>query len=725
MIKTHRTAWLPPVLLPTVFILVLQTCAADNNRPHDKHRQEHPVARLRREGIRAMTSGDPKTIAQAGFNTTLPWERPLSGAKKSSAPNSLTIVTAKDFSRESVDKLRDWARKCKQENIIMMYMMYVAAEHSVRMLTGLDSDLDPGGHLLNYIGYGGRDTLNPKVRKIWPAHQYRHVVDWNGQPARWAPCPLERRYWLGLIKPQLELVARALQETGASGGAALELETCCFYSIYPGMASQKKTFCYCDHCFYDFVRSVDKSQTATAVLPRVRFDWLTQRGLLLRYEQHLEDSMTEIIREMVQSVRKIDPDFLLGMYPYAPFWYYDALIRGSGTPELPCLLFPSAEYSSGFTREPRPTFFGDTATPDSVRHLRRRKLPALYAGGIWFPNSSSETLAMAADRLTRSADGFWMYNQNWNTDKYEAIWKQHPNLMRLTKDLRGALPKGDRSVDCIETAREWTRKTQPIGISVSGGNVVASYDGEAQEVPIIAANFENAETLVSGWEGRGELPPRDDTLSYTGTASLRFEPSVEQSAPMSPYIDQKVPEARKGQEYELSFWTKAAGVNEPSRLWVGRADSGQWPNYMIYTNFMLPPGREWTRVRTAVSYHGTPPLVMRFWCPPTKGKVWLDAISLKPIQTRTIDISLTPPPGAAGWGAVHWKLTPQDARCAARVVDPETGQDLSLTVYSGDSLTALEAIVGLKPVTLRLELYPSPGEPVALDAVKVRYTLQD
>ena len=190
-------------------------------------------------------------------------------------------------------------------------------------------------------------------------------------------------------------------------------------------------------------------------------------------------------------------------------------------------------------------------------------------------------------------------------------------------------------------------------------------------------------------------------------------------------MDQKVPEARQGQDYELSFWTRTAAGEAPIRLWVGRADSGQWPGYMLYTNFMLPPGRDWTRVRTAVTYNGTPPLVVRFWCPPTKGKAWLDDLRLKPVQTRTIDVALDPPADTTGWGAVRWKLTPHDARCAARVVDPKSGQELVVTLYSGDSLAGLQAIVGLKPVTLRLELYPSPGEPVVLDAVEVSYTKRE
>ena len=695
-------------------VLTAIACTAGARQALPDERPESAVARLRREGIRAMINGGPKKLSAAGFNMTLPWERPLSGAKKTSAPDSPTILSADDFAEEAVEKLRSWALRCKQNDIVMMYMMYVAAEPSVRILTGLEPE--PDGHLLNYIGQGGRNALDPRVKKLWPAHQYRHVVDWDGQAARWAPCPLERRIWLGLIRPQLELVARVLQETGASGGAALELETYCFYSIYPGMASQKKTFCYCDHCFYGFVRSLE---TPGAVLPRRRFDWLTRRGLRARYETYLEDSMASIVREMMDDVRKIDADFLFGMYPYAPYWYYDALIRGSGTPKLPCLLFPSAEYYSGYTSEPRLTFFGDGSTADSMDHLRRRQLPALYAGGIW--SFSDEALAMATDRLVRGADGYWVYTERWSTQNYESIWKRHAALARWTEDPRGALPSGDRSVDCMAAAREWVRETRPDGLRVSDTGIAALYDGEAPEVSLVAAGFESDEAVARGWQGRGELPPRDTSVWHSGRASLRFEPGVERSSPMSPYIDQKVPGAVKGQAYELSFRAKTAAGPESIRLWVGRADSGQWPGYMWYTNYMLPPGRDWTRLRTAVSYGGTPPLVLRFWCPPTEGKLWLDGVGLKPVQARTIDVPIRPPAGVAGWGAVDWTLFPRDARCRARVVDPESGHDLRISLYPGDSLAPLEVICGLKPLVLRLEIFPAPDEPIVLESVQVRF----
>lgn len=712
MIKSRNRFIALALLGPIVYVACQQQVLS--NPP-----LETPIQRLRREGIRAMSSGEPEKLAPAGFNMAIPWERPLSDAKKTTSPDSPTILRPEDFAAEAVEKLKHWASECKKNDILMMYMMYVAAEPSVRFLTGVEPE--PDGHLLNYIGFGERDPLNPRVKKIWPAHQYRKVVDWHGEPARWAPCPLERRIWIGFIQPQLELVAGVLQETGADGGAALELETYCFYSIYPGMASQKKTFCYCDHCFYGFVRSLGDTDKLPAVLPRVRFDWLTQRGLLPRYEQYLETEMAKLIKEMMRAVRKIDPDFLFGFYPYAPFWYYDALIRGSGTAELPTLVFPSAEYYSGFSEmgDPGRTFFGDASTAAGVAHLRRRQLPALYAGGIW--NFSEEAVALATDQLVRRADGYWMYTGRWSTERHESISKLHTAVVRWTKDHPGPLPAGDLNVDAMAAAKQWVKEHKPQGISVSDGAIAARYLGEASEVPLSAAGFESDDAVAGGWFGRGGLPPVDTSVVHSGAGSLCFEPSLESSSPVSPYIDQKVPGARKEQSYELTFWTKTAGGGEPIRFWVGAADSAQWPAYMLYHNYVLPADRDWARLRIPISYRGKPPLVLRFWCQPTGGKTWLDDVGLRPVEARTIDVLLTPPANATGWGNVDWMLSPPDARCEARIIDPEGGHDLRINLYAGDSLAPLAAIVGLKPVLLRLEVYPSAAEPVILKDVQIRF----
>jgi hypothetical protein len=530
---------------------------------------------------------------------------------------------------------------------------------------------------------------------------------------------------MGFIHPQLELAARVLNETGATGGVALELETYQFYSIYPGMASQKKTFCFCDHCFYGFTRALAPTELPDAVLPRQRFDWLTQRGLLPAYEKSLEDRMAEMIGEMLQDVRKFKSDFLFGMYPYAPFWYYDALIRGSGTPELPCLLFSSAEYKSGYTVDPPRTFSGNAATTASVAHLRRRGLQAMYAGGLYDKGiGSPEAYALAMDPLLRAADGFWAYHELGKA--FEPFWEYFPAINRWNREHPGPLPKGDLRVDLMPSAVRWVQENKPDGVTVSDGGITARYDGEAPEVRLVGAGFDSAEAVAKGWQGRGELPPLDGSVFHTGEASIRFEPSAQRSSPTSPYIDQKVAGLpQEGQSYELSFWVKTGKGDDPVRLWVGRANSSQYPAYMHYGNYFLPPSSDWMRVRTHGShrkYAGPPPLVLRFWCPPTKGKLWLDDVSLRPVQDRTIDIPLNPPADATGWGRVDWKLSPRDARCSARIVDAEDGHDLRIGLYSGDSLAPLEAIVGLKPVVLRLEVHPSAAEPVMLEEVQAGFT---
>ena len=73
----------------------------------------------------------------------------------------------------------------------------------------------------------------------------------------------------------------------------------------------------------------------------------------------------------------------------------------------------------------------------------------------------------------------------------------------------------------------------------------------------------------------------------------------------------------------MSFWVKT-DAQSPVRLWVGTATSDQYPAYMWYYNFVLPAQQDWVRLRIApVSFD-----VVRFWCPPTGGKLWLDDLRL-------------------------------------------------------------------------------------------------
>jgi len=703
----RRTGMLAKIVL---IICCLLACAEGNMRDYPV--SPSPIERLRTEGIRAMSNSDHKKMSEAGFNLSLGWKRILTGSTKSTTSDSPVILREEDFSERAVKQLREWALKCKKNDLIMMYMMYVAAEPSVRHLTGLE------GNLLNYLRTG------EGIKKVWPAHNYRHIVDWNGHQAKWAPCPLESRYWMGFIKPQLEMVAKVLKETNVAGGGALELETYCFYSIYPGMASQKKTFCYCDSCYYGFVQSLDKTnQAPDAVLPEKRFDWLTQRGLLYKYEKYLEDSLTKIIKQMIDDVRKINSEFIFGFYPYAPFWYYDALIRGGGTPQLPCIVFPNAEYSGGFAEYPSRTFFGDVPTPDCVAHLKRRRLAAMYAGGLWARNiGSPKAVATAMDRLLRGADGFWIYNDFGHVQKSvpEELWQEAGRINQWTDNNPGHLRQGDIRTDLLAAAVKQIKENKPEGIMIENSHIVTRCVDKDVQTNLLSSGFEDRTTVEKIFFGRGTLPELDKTVFHSGKASMRFDSCGKADKPQSPYIYCKIPSAQIQKTYELSFQTKAVG-SEPVLLWIGKANSKQHPGYMYYRNFVVQPDGKWQRLRVGIRYKKDPPLVLRFWVPPTAGKLWLDDITLKPVQARTIEIPVNMPASALKWAAVDWELSPSDARYDATIVDVETNQLLRTRLYNGDNLAPLAAVTETKALILRLTVYPSVDEPVILEKVKAGF----
>ena len=663
--------------------------------------EESVVERLRREGIRAKSRGDVVKMEAAGFNLVLPWGgQLLEDATKSTPSDSDTILRQGDFSDEALSELSEWCVRSREHNQIMLHMMYVAGESSVRFLSGLEGDLP------KYVRTG------KGARQLWPAHQYRHVVDWNGDAARWAPCPLERRYWMGFSRPQLEQVARTLNETGADGGAALELETYTFYSIYPGMSSQKKTFCFCDHCFHGFAGEADHDVAA-----KQRFDWLTQRGLLPKYEQSLEVRLANLIREMMGDVRKIKRDFLFGFYPYAPCWYYDGLIRGGGSSELPCLLFSGTEYDGGYMVDPPFTFFGDASTVANIGHLRRRKLPALYAGGLWTKAMDSpEAIVTAMDRMLRGADGYWVYDR-----PTDALYKRAAEMNRWSSAHRETPATGDIVVNSMTQAISHLAKHPQDGVTVKDGSIVAEYIGNATETVLFSTQVTSQKAYKANWLGRGALPKRD--RSKGDWQSICFDPSATGTTPISPFIDRKIDmtDTDKDQRFELSFLTKSRGKS-PCRFWVGQAGSNQYPAYMYYNNFMLEPGGSWKRSRIEVRNRGTSPLVLRFWTPPTDGTVWLGEIRLRPIQLRTVEIPLTPPDNAVAWGSIDWKLSPADARCEAIIVDADDGHPLLTRLNSGDNMAALGVISELEPVVLRLQVSPSAKSPVIVEQVRIRFS---
>jgi hypothetical protein len=273
---------------------------------------------------------------------------------------------------------------------------------------------------------------------------------------------------------------------------------------------------------------------------------------------------------------------------------------------------------------------------------------------------------------------------------------------------------------------EWIARNSPAGVAAHGNQIAATCDDRAQDISLIDEGFENEKEVVRQWQARGTLPSLDGSIAHTGKASALFDPSALGPEPRSPYADRAVTQdyLEHGQDYELSFWARTAGPGDFIRFWVGRANGDQYPHYMYYTNWAFPAGQDWVHCRTSVRPEGPSPLMLRFWCPPTEGRVWLDDVVLRPTQERTIVVPLRPPADAGQWGCVHWKLSPADARCDATIIDPKDRRRLRTRLYSGDSLAPLVAIVGLKPVWLRLSVYPTAAEPVAIEEIKVTFGIR-
>jgi hypothetical protein len=127
-------------LFVTIVLLGLIISVATQKQVLADPTAENSVQRLRREGIRAKASGNPEKLAAAGFNVAIPWGSLLYDAKKTTSPDSATVIRPEDFSEEAIEKLRSRAVECKKNNIFMMDMMYFATEPTIRFLAGIEPE---------------------------------------------------------------------------------------------------------------------------------------------------------------------------------------------------------------------------------------------------------------------------------------------------------------------------------------------------------------------------------------------------------------------------------------------------------------------------------------------------------------------------------------------------------------------------------------------------------
>ena len=159
---------------------------------------------------------------------------------------------------------------------------------------------------------------------------------WNKMPA-----PLEEKYWLGLFKGVAEFYANLSLVCPNVIGFVVDFET------YPG--TNGSTYMPRDHSSFD-------DQTWSAVTAHLgvsppavsidqRYYWMEGQGLLDDYFA----SQAALIRSRIadpirQAIDAINPDFMLGFYPYWPSARLHAYVHGWSTPGAAVLVMNEDSY---------------------------------------------------------------------------------------------------------------------------------------------------------------------------------------------------------------------------------------------------------------------------------------------------------------------------------------------------------------------------------------------
>ena len=269
---------------------------------------------------------------------------------------------------------------------------------------------------------------------------YRRAVDFTGKTLPVAPCPLWETFWADMRRNVVQ-VATWAKTYPRTWGLCLDFE---FYGT--GSTRQSSDWygyeiCFCDHCFNRFLKAVGSDLTAADVDPADRWARLQEAGAV---EAHYEVLADEVRRRAVmvrEAGHAVHPDLVLQVYGVPAFiedkpsetlehgplfksWFGNALLRGFGTRQMPCLIKPldasvllPRETAWTFTTQVVLNHIGHGMAREAGKPyqqlLDEANLHALYVGGVVICNeSNSEVMGDAIRVLLEKGNGFW-FNEAW------------------------------------------------------------------------------------------------------------------------------------------------------------------------------------------------------------------------------------------------------------------------------------------------------------------------
>ena len=235
----------------------------------------------------------------------------------------------------------------------------------------------------------------PLAQRPYWLTEFRKMVDKAGAPLARTPDVFSETYWRGHVLPWALKIA-ALRNAGYPiEGFLIDFEMYdADYTIYFDR-------CFCRECAEYFVEH-EKLEIDLDALDPPRFaDWLRTTDRIRRYYLVLNQKILRIVTDIRKEVHAVCPGLQFGFYPHQDTWFFDALIDGFGTADVPVLVMTEYTYVYGKQN-------ADFKFAEYFEKLSRRDNVFLVCG-LWFRTQPSARMAANAYNLARQTDGCWFY----------------------------------------------------------------------------------------------------------------------------------------------------------------------------------------------------------------------------------------------------------------------------------------------------------------------------
>lgn len=522
--------------------------------------------------------------------------------------------------------------------------------------------------------WGCVESYDRDEAAFFKGKEFRQVVLANGQEGG-VPCPLEPLLWR-LWQRQAEVLA----ELSGVVGVVIDTETYAAGAVYPGYGGKLFNECYCDECFAPFAA---RKQSGNGVTRERRHGWLKEQDALKDYFNHLEARVVKCAATLAEGVRARRPGAALGLVNFFDNYHARGLARGFAS-VAPTVVFDEISYSAGLT-------------PDVSR--RAAELKAIspnvrYVGGLMLSRWAPRGLCTQGLRLSREADGFWLFCANSllsnraGQEKARSVW-------------RLKVLYADRYLAALGRLAQAPVATDLAGVEVRSPNLLPGIKRWPTKPVTNLMQNGGFEEPLTDWKGYYAKPTADDRVKRTGQRSLRLDNGAT-SWRRPAHVSHRV-SLRPGR-YRVRYSVKTQDVvcgrgvevlvlcakkERHARRLSGTQD---WMQREI--DFEVPDATSEPIIFFRMHY--------------ASGTAWFD--DLRVIESPTVTLTSDPwqPPKAGTWNRVRWEAdVPEGAQLSANVVDAENREDIWPNVPNGAKISVIGGAIGSRPLRVRFEVEPN------------------